>query len=833
MKKVLLILLTILLIIGVVFMCSCLEGIIGDDTDTGIDDNTEKDPALAIFTVTGGRITGLTEHGEELKNIEIPSEINGKKITSIGVSAFSGNKLLESIVIPDTVTKIGFKAFENCTSLRSITIPESVTYINREAFSGCRMLIEVCNLSKLDIKIGSEENGYVGFYAKNIYTKKEENSKICITDDGYIFYEDGDVVYLMGVIDERDSLILPKDYNGKAYAVYNYAFSELSGLKNIEIPAGVKEIGANSFSGCVNVQALKATATVIEYIPKNSLVSVNVIGKDPISKKMLSGCRTLKTVTIENGITEIGALAFSDCVSLETIDIPATIISIGDNAFSGCTAVTSIRLASNMTVGEGAFSNCTSIKDIEIDDNVVDVAQTAFSGCVNAESAKIPSRFIACIPKNSLKTVEVTSCERIENGAFSGCTALETVRFPDNIVSIGEKAFYGCASLARIEIPNTVISIGANAFSGCSALESVIMNSGLKYIEKSAFSGCTVLTKIVIPDSVETIGKDAFSECLSLVSITVGKNVSEIGSGAFYKCAKLVEIYNLSGLVITFGGTDGDIGYYAKDVYNDINATSKLSKTEDGFILYIDGTKIYVIGCVDNKTEIKLAEKYNGAVYAIYPRAFSGRKAIRSVEIPDTVTEIGIDAFENCFLIENIKLSSHAIAYIPKNNLKTVVITSGTSIESNAFQGCRTLISVEIPKSITHIGASAFQGCTALENVYITDISSWLSIDFAGESSNPLLYAENLYINGEVTVEITVPDGVTSIGKYAFCGFKSLKRINIAKSVVSIGDGAFKDCKSLVKVCFAGTQQEWKAVSKAENWNAKTTFEVLFDTENQ
>ena len=248
------------------------------------------------------------------------------------------------------------------------------------------------------------------------------------------------------------------------------------------------------------------------------------------------------------------------------------------------------------------------------------------------------------------------------------------------------------------------------------------------------------VTSIIIPDCVTSIGKRAFSSCSSLASVTIGNSVTSIGSYAFQNCTSLTSV--------TIPNSVTSIG-------------------EEAFFNCFSLTSVTI---PDSVTSIG-----NGA--------FRNCTSLTSVTIPDSVTSIGNRAFYNC------------------SSLTSVTIGNGvTIIGSDAFNSCDSLTSVTIGNSVTIIGSDAFEDCSSLTNVHITDIAKWCEISFSNNYSNPLCYAEKLYLNGTLVTELTIPNGVTSIGDYAFYDCASLTNVTISDSVTSIGYEAFRNCSNLKNV---------------------------------
>ena len=280
----------------------------------------------------------------------------------------------------------------------------------------------------------------------------------------------------------------------------------------------------------------------------------------------------IKYVTIEDGVTSIGDIAFSDCYGLTSVIIPNSVTSIGDAAFGWCSSLTSVTLGKNLTsIGDYAFEYCSSLRSITLGNSVTSIGYYAFQSCSSLTSINIPNSmtsiggwaFLSC---SGLTSVTIgNSVTSIGNGAFYYCSSLTSITIPNSVTSIGdsafrycssltsvtignsvtsigEEAFYWCSKLTSITIPNSVTSIGEDAFIECSSLTSVTIGSGVTSIGSSAFYACSSLPSITIPNSVTSIGDAAFGWCSGLTSVTLGKNLTSIGGDAFYECSKIQEV---------------------------------------------------------------------------------------------------------------------------------------------------------------------------------------------------------------------------------------------------------------------------------------------------
>ena len=225
-----------------------------------------------------------------------------------------------------------------------------------------------------------------------------------------------------------------------------------------------------------------------------------------------------------------------------------------------------------------------------------------------------------------------------------------------------------------------------------------------------------------------------------------------------------------------------------------------------------DGTYATVTGYKGASKEVVIASTYNGVpVTNIGANAFQ-ESTLTSVVIPNSVTTIETYAFLNCYKLTSV--------VIPK---------SVTSIARGAFYSCENLLDVTMLVGAATIESTAFYNCPKVTNVYIESVADWCKIKFKSEDANPLAVRDstsdhvfkNLYVSGELVTELIIPQGVTSIGDYAFYNCENLTRVEIASSVTSIGRYAFQGCTSLSSLVFKDTTT-WYRTSSLADWSAQT-----------
>ena len=283
--------------------------------------------------------------------IIIPEELDGRKVVSIGASAFANCKRITSIDVPDSVTYIGQGAFYGCDSLTSITLP----------FIGS----------------GFNTNGEIW------------------TNLGYIFgttsYRDNSE-YVPSTLKEISIS------NGSGVtSIGDGAFAWCGGLTSITIPDGVTSIGDSAFGRCSGLTSVTIPDRVTSIGPYafgycSGLTSVTIPDRvTSIGDHAFKDCSGLTSVTIGNGVTSIGNYAFDGCSGLTDVTIPDSVTSIDSYAFNGCSGLTSVTIGNGVTyIGNYAFYKCMGITSVTIGNSVTSIGDSAFYWCSRLTSITIP-----------------------------------------------------------------------------------------------------------------------------------------------------------------------------------------------------------------------------------------------------------------------------------------------------------------------------------------------------------------------------------------------------------------------------------------------------------
>ncbi len=711
--------------------------------------------------ITNEAVTQILEADEDGSKT-IPIEVGGKKISKIKISrndTCKASKIIihsnitsvsisspsvEEIVLAESWTEINASNFTNCPTIKTITIPSSVNSISLGAFSSMPNLENII-IDKNNSRYSSEGN--------------------CIINK-----TDKTLIFGCG------ASVIPND--GSVTKIGEQAFANCKNIVNVTIPDRVTSIGAGAFSGCVGLKKvlIKNKTTVIwnnAFDGCTKLTSINIPDNlKTISENTFRNCTSLQNIAIPDSVSRIGNGAFADCQNLKNIIIPNGVNNIGNEAFKNCKLLTNVVIPKSVTnIGEGAFSGCIGLTEISIPfvGNRAGVTSrdtyqypfgyifgTAYYNYgVSTEQyyhsgSPISTTSTTYYIPSSLKSVTVTGGE-ILYGAFNNCSNLINITISDDVTTIGGQAFSGCSSLESMVIP----FVGAEA--GKTSSDTYQYPFGYLF-GTSSYTGGVATQQYYYGSSTSSRTSTTYYIPSSLKSVTVtGGNVL---CGAFYNCSSLTSI--------TIPNSVTSIGYRAFD-----DCSSLTSITIPNSVTSIEDGAFW--GC-SSITSITIPN----SVTSIEDGAFWGCSSITSITIPNSVTSIGDRTFQDCSSLTSVTIPN-----------------SVTSIGDSAFEGCSSLTGITIPDSVTSIGISAFYNCSSLTRVDITDIAKWCAISFG---SNPLYYAHNLYLKGELVTDLVIPDSVTSIRSSAFSSCSSLISVNMLVGLTSIEDDAFRNCSNLTSI---------------------------------
>ncbi len=487
------------------------------------------------------------------------------------------------------------------------------------------------------------------------------------------------------------------------------------------------------------------------------------------------------TVVIATGVENIGDYAFEDCVNLTTVTVSESVTSIGDNAFVYCDSLAAINVAkenANYCSADGILYDKPITKilyvprrisgSITIPEGVTAIDDYAFQSRIALKAVTIPNG--------------VTS---IGAYAFNRCCSLISVTIPEGVTSIGYDAFADCEKLAEVTVPASMTSIGNDAFIRCGSLTAITVAEGnANYCSFDGILYDKPVTQIIvvpqsiagavtIPEGVTSIDVSAFFGCSGLTSVTIPKGVTSIGESAFEDCGSLTGVTIPEGVI--------SIGKYA---FEDCSSLSSITIPD--------------------------------SVTSVGMRAFCRCGSLTSVTIPEGVTSIGEDAFDGCGSLTAITVAEENANYcsfdgilydkpvtkivaVPDGIIGSVTIPEGViSIGKYAFDDCSSLSSISIPASVTSIGEDAFYRCGSLTAITVAEGNANYC------SADGILYdkpvTQIIAVPQSIAGAVTIPEGVTSIGKSAFEDCGSLTGVTIPKSVTSIGYSAFSNCSSLSSI---------------------------------
>ena len=752
------------------------------------------------FTITA--IEGAFTNNKLISSVEIPntimilgedafsgctslSEITGMEgISKIGSYCFSGCTSLQEIILPNNVTSIGICAFQSCSSLTSIEIPNSVTSIGQAAFSNC-INLPIINLPSKLTSISA-----------NLFAGCQSLVKI--------------------------------NFPTQIKTIWDFAFGNCVALNEITITENVESIRNSAFSGCTNLKTINILngSSILElgynrvendyYYPmfEDCPIETIFIGRNIKSNSRdrsynRLGCfannKSIRTVVFGDNVTSIEQSAFEGCTSLNSIIIPRNITSIGDWAFynSGLKDLVfesgSEVLKFELEVGSWdyktphTFQNC-NISSISLGRNIV-----ISGGAQNPSYGGNPSTFFPTTLKSLMIGDQVHNLDCILlssqkiTSSLQHYPDLETIRFGANCATIPD--LKNNNMLSNLSTTSTIPPTVA-PFSDSQYMDLIVeVPSGAK----TAYEGAVIWKNFWELRENDTLFTNIEYDGL-LYQIMPENSLEVIKKKQSYTGDIIIPkniIFNNTEYTVTSIGESFSV---CKELTSVSIPTSVVELSNKCFYGCVNLSNVDIQGSVSlipisafqyckKLTELNLPSSIN----SIENSAFMGCSSLTSFNSPSCLTRIGNSAFQDCNLLNEVSFSD-----------------SLNSIGNSAFKGCVGLSAIQIPNGIVAINDSTFYGCSSLSQITnINQISSVGNSSFENCTSLESMEFENLqsifnsaFKNCSALTNIDLGNKLTSLGDYAMANCSRLTKMEIPGSVINFGQSVFTGCSGLKKLTF-------------------------------
>ena len=719
------------------------------------------------WNLTSTMTATLVDNGVLTISTTLPSEAMPNFTDNGSIPWNVASDNIRSVVIKNGITSIGDYAFYSCSGLTSVTIPNSVKSIGDWAFMSCSSLT---------------------------------------------------------------SITIPNSVTSIGVGV----FINCASLTSVTIPTSVTYIGWNCFVCCDNLVSIK----VDQGNPAYSSDSEGVLYNKDKTILLAYPANRYGAFIIPNSVTSIASFAFSNCgmtSSLSSLTIPNSVTDLGQSNFDHLDALTSVNIPNSVTsLLNGLFFNCSNLTSVTIPNSVALIESNVLQYCSKLKDITVEWMIPLLVPDDLFQGMNISAAIlHVPAGtkalyqadpfwrAFG--TIVEDAPFipalsvsPESLsfVASGEQKTFAITSNTNWTVSSNVawatvsptsgsnngtvtITIGENTATTQRAATISVNGTGvsaqtISITQESAASTPTISVSPTSMDFTATGEQKAFNITSNTnwkvssnaswltVSPTSGSNNSSVAVTAIENTTAISRTATVS--ISGTGVTTQTISITQDAAVAPCGQTWSLSPAMTA-VLDCDG----VLTISTTKTEGEAMPDYfnNGRV----PWS-DVRDKIRSVVIKDKVTSIGSDAFDSCTSLVSVSIPN-----------------SVTSIGTYAFYKCTALTSLTIPNSVATIGNTAFSSCTALTSVIIPN--SLTSIEdgvFNSTALTSVIIPNSVTSIGDVAfgnctnlASVTISNSVTSIGFEAFCS-SGLTSVTIPNSVVSIGIMAFTFCPELTSI---------------------------------
>ena len=643
------------------------------------------------------------------------------------------------------------------------------------------------------------------------------------------------------------------DIPGAYYTHDTFSFNEK--ITNVVSKVDIQEY---MFEGCKNLKSVKVNGSIYDYAFKGceDLEKINVHGSaSVISPLAFLDCHKLTTTKMHGGSfscynREKGKMIYTMknvdyynfIVTLGTDTIYEDYPHIGEYAYYGRDALKEIYLPATIrTIMKKAFSNCDNLTRISVDpaspyfdsreqcnaiiEKETDKLVVTCKNTIVPKDVKIIGAY-AFADSDFLEVINISArVKEIEQFAYEGCKNIKSISVDVNNIVYDSRQ--DCNAIIETEtnklvlackntvIPNTVKTIGSYSFADAN-IEHIVIPEGVTTIEDYAFAGNENIKSITIPSTVTSIGDKAFEGCSNIEIVKIAEGNAKYDSRE--NCNGIID-KTTSTLIKTFKNTTIPSTITTIGAYAFANNTSLTKINLPNNITTVENNAFE--NCV-NVTTLELSENLKSIGY----QAFKGL-AIESLNIPMSVNNISVRAFEGCKDLFIVKVdaknetyaSYHNNGIVEKSTNALIMGTSETELDSSlstvkqfAFYGSN-IKSITVPANMTSLEAGAFAGCEKLVSLKVESGNSVYEDRGLNavieKSTNTIVAGCNMTSFDKSIKRIGayafagsgikgstigyLPNSITEICEYAFAYCNGGGTINVAKATEIIGAHAFKD----------------------------------------
>ena len=715
--------------------------------------------------------------------ISVPTGAAGEIAIREGTVLLADNamyncKKITAVTLPSTIRYIGDYAMTNCKAVAALNLPEGLLRLGKSALAGCKSIKTLyipASLTDMDCEFEHYSNIPAAPFSEcaglTEISVASNNPKFSAVD-GVLYNKEQTKLLQYPRAKKAASFSVPRSVTEMVYA----SFAKTSALQSVQLPDTITEIADCTFYEAASLQSISLPNSLTK-IDRNALNSVGLreltVPDSVTGELRLYGCHSLQSLTVGNGITsvEVGSSALVS-------------VSVGENVHS---------------IDFWALPHLQSITVSE-----KNTEYTTVNGVLYNKDKTVLKYYPA-----DKKDTELTIPEGVQTIYGIESQYIKRIHIPASMETFD---FY-CPQLESISV--------AAANPNYSAQDGVLFNKDktelLLYPTKKSQTAYTV------PSSVTTLANGAFNDAVYLESLVLPESITQIGT-ALSRCPALRAVHIPAGL--TSLDSDAFLESTALESFT-VAAENPNYVAVDGILFNKAKTELIRYPAAKTSTSYEVPQSVTQLVYG----AFLGADALQSVILPATLKAIPASEFQNCTSLQSITIPTgvevlESSAFMNCQALANVSLPSGVQrIEQEAFYGCTSLKTVKLPETLTYLGWASFSN-SGLEEVFIPASVSSLSTKWDGTAfldctalkqitvspdnptyttqSNMLIEKETgdllQYALASPETELTIPDTVTNIGRYAFQNADLLETVTIPGTVKTVNSSAFFDCDALKNV---------------------------------